>query len=352
MKSKILTEFDKSLDLYVEYETCLKSLIVTLLNGKGIKPQSISSRVKKRENLSEKLDRPNKDYGALCEVTDICGIRIITYFKEDVDEAAAIIETEFSIDHENSVDMRKYDDPDRFGYQSLHYIVSLNKKRCRLAEYSRFSGLKAEIQIRTVIQHAWAEIEHDLGYKSASSIPRPIKRRFYRLAAMLEVADEEFTTIKTTLQEYEKELPQSITKQPKTVSIDKSSLKLFIETSQILKKTEKKILNNLGIAIEECTEDSIARFAGYLQWIGISTIDALTLSYEKHLSLIEKLMENRLKDGGYYSLIKGITLLYLCYAIMGKEKDQTRFLEFLTHFNFGGKDSHEEFSKEIISISE
>jgi ppGpp synthetase/RelA/SpoT-type nucleotidyltranferase len=351
MKSKILTEFDKSHDLYVEYETCLKTLIGTLLNGKAIKPQSISSRVKKREDLSEKLDRHNKDYGALCEVTDICGIRIITYFKEDVDEVAAIIENEFSIDLENSVDKRKYEDPDRFGYQSLHYIVSLDKKRCRLAEYTRFSGLKAEIQIRTVIQHAWAEIEHDLGYKSAPSIPRPIKRRFYRLAAMLEVADDEFTAIKTTLQEYEKELPQSITNQPKTVAIDKSTIRLFIETAKIIKQTEKKILTDLGIASKECTEDSMARYAEYLQWTGISTIDALTIAYEKHLSIIEILMKKRLKNSKYKELNKGITLLYLCYAIMGKEKNQIRFMEFLTHFDFT-RDGHEEFTKEIISLSE
>lgn len=348
---KILTEFDKSRDLYVEYETCIKTLIGTLLNGKDIKPQSISSRVKKRENLLEKLDRPNKDYSSLCEITDICGIRIITYFKEDVDEVASIIENEFSIDRENSVDKRKYEDPDRFGYQSLHYIVSLDKKRCLLAEYSRFSGLKAEIQIRTVIQHAWAEIEHDLGYKSASSIPRPIKRRFHRLAAMLEVADEEFTTIKTTLQEYEEELPQSITKQPKTVSIDKSSIGLFMVTSNIINQTEKQMFTDLGIDTEECSVESIARYAEYLQWVGISTIEALTISYKKHRSLIEKIMEVRLKGKKYEKLKKGLTLLYLCYAILGKEKDQIKFIQFLTHFGFSGTERNDDFAKDIICLA-
>jgi putative GTP pyrophosphokinase len=80
---------------------------------------------------------------------------------------AELIEREFVIDRDNTVDKRKQLDPDRFGYLSLHHIVQLGPTRSQLVEYSSFGGIKAEIQTRSILQHSWAEVEHDLGYKSS-----------------------------------------------------------------------------------------------------------------------------------------------------------------------------------------
>jgi hypothetical protein len=84
---------------------------------------------------------------------------------------------------------------ERLGYQSVHYLVRLGSNRKRLPEYRRFDGLVAEVQVRTVMQHAWAEIEHDIRYKSKSAIPLAISRRFMTLAGLLEIADREFQAI-------------------------------------------------------------------------------------------------------------------------------------------------------------
>ncbi|MFL6282676.1 MAG: GTP pyrophosphokinase family protein [Pyrinomonadaceae bacterium] len=136
--------------------------------------------LKKRDSLMKKIQA--KSYTQLSDITDICGIRIITYYDEEVDAVARIIENEFEIDPENSVDKRKKA-PDTFGYLSSHYIVRLRPVRLQLPEYGRFSQCQAEIQIRSIIQHAWAEIEHDLGYKSQNAVPPPVRRQFFRLAA-------------------------------------------------------------------------------------------------------------------------------------------------------------------------
>ncbi len=56
---------------------------------------------------------------------------------------------------------------ERFGYQSIHYLVKLKGERARLAEYRNLKDGVVEIQIRTILQHAWAEIEHDIQYKSS-----------------------------------------------------------------------------------------------------------------------------------------------------------------------------------------
>jgi ppGpp synthetase/RelA/SpoT-type nucleotidyltranferase len=116
-----------------------------------------------------------------------------------------MVEREFVVDRTNSVDKRTLLDPDRFGYQSLHYVAALSVARTGLAEYGRFTGLRVEIQIRSTLQHAWAEIEHDLGYKSAAGVPRDIRRRFSRIAGLLELADEEFSVIRRDLDAYTSE---------------------------------------------------------------------------------------------------------------------------------------------------
>lgn len=84
---------------------------------------------------------------------------------------------------------------ERFGYRSIHYLVTLKESRTELAEYKPFSRAIVEVQVRTILQHAWAEIEHDIQYKSASAIPTEIRRRFMSLAGLLELADREFQAI-------------------------------------------------------------------------------------------------------------------------------------------------------------
>jgi putative GTP pyrophosphokinase len=73
--------------------------------------------------------------------------------------------------------------------------VKVGTARARLAEYIRFSGTIVELQVRAILQHAWAEIEHDIQYKSSTAYPEEIRRRFMALAGMLEIADREFQAI-------------------------------------------------------------------------------------------------------------------------------------------------------------
>ncbi|MCQ5042062.1 hypothetical protein NE654_13385, partial [Akkermansia muciniphila] len=73
-------------------------------------------------------------------------------------------ENEFIIDRDISIDKRKSLDPKRFGYRSLHYVVHIDPKYVKAQEYHKYHNLKLEIQISSILQYTWAEIEHDLGY--------------------------------------------------------------------------------------------------------------------------------------------------------------------------------------------
>ena len=178
--SAILKEYDDSKILLENLDRTLLNLINSLLEQKNIRVHQVQTRVKDRDSLKNKIIRKNDKYESLSDITDIVGVRIITYFDDEVDQIATMIEEEFVIDQENSVDKRKIDS-DKFGYRSLHYVASLKRDRTNLPEYSSYGEQKFEFQIRTILQHSWAEIEHGLGYKGEFEIPSSAKRTFYRV---------------------------------------------------------------------------------------------------------------------------------------------------------------------------
>lgn len=168
----------------------------------------------------------------MAEITDLCGIRIITYFSDDVDKIAELISQEFEVDVENTIDKRKSEDPTKFGYVSLHYVVSLKEENSSPILYSRFKNMKLELQIRTVMQHAWAEIEHDLGYKSKEDIPNQYRRQFARLAGLIELADDNFLQLKNNIINYEQEIREKLPTSKKELPIDSSTLMTYVTEDQ------------------------------------------------------------------------------------------------------------------------
>jgi ppGpp synthetase/RelA/SpoT-type nucleotidyltranferase len=98
------------------------------------------------------LNKPDASYKKLGDLTDIAGVRVITYFSSDVDRVADIIRGEFTVDTEHSIDKGALLDPDRFGYLSLHHVVTLSKSCGKLPKYKRLVSLKAEIRIRSIRQ--------------------------------------------------------------------------------------------------------------------------------------------------------------------------------------------------------
>ena len=215
------------------YEDCLnyvENAVKNIIKSQSINVHEIIGRVKTVESLEGKVKR--KNYSNLAEITDLCGIRIITYFSDDVDKIAELISQEFEVDVENTIDKRKSEDPTKFGYVSLHYVVSLKEENSSPILYSRFKDMKLELQIRTVMQHAWAEIEHDLGYKSKEDIPNQYRRQFARLAGLIELADDNFLQLKNNIINYEQEIREKLPTSKKELPIDSSTLMTYVTEDQ------------------------------------------------------------------------------------------------------------------------
>ncbi len=242
---------------YKNFSVIIRELLTSILKSKDITPHSITSREKSPSSLKEKIQRDSKNYdNPLKEITDLAGVRIITYFSEDVDKIIPLIEKEFKIDKDNSVDKRKKTDPSTFGYVSVHLVVELSDERKKLPEYSSYVDMKCEIQVRTILQHAWAEIEHDIVYKSNEEIPFELRHRFASLAGLLEVADREFEQLRKEEIRVREEIRKSIINEQYELPVNRDSLLLYLskirnEENVVLKHKDKRNLKSSNSRISE-----------------------------------------------------------------------------------------------------
>lgn len=185
-----------------------KSLLNSLISD-DCEIQSISFRVKDKEECISKFKRKYlqkieeeseafeiKDY-----ITDLIGLRIVCLYENEIIKVQEILNKNFKVvdvtDKIKSLDNTE----NQFGYKSLHIDLKLNDERKKLPEFKKFADFRFEVQIRTIIQDAWSVLDHKIKYKR--SIPADLKRRINRLAALFEIADDEFHSIKLGTVEFE-----------------------------------------------------------------------------------------------------------------------------------------------------
>lgn len=303
-----------------KYEACcqkIELLIKELLNIESIRYHKIESRTKDIESLNKKIISKGGKYQNINDITDIVALRIITYFEDEVESVAKIINDNFIIDEMNSCDKRKLP-LNEFGYRSLHYVVDLNTERQNLKEYERFKNIKIEIQIRSILQHAWAEIEHDLGYKGVATVPDSFKRNFCMIAAQLEMADRDFIKLRDESLSY-KEKSDTIIKNEisENLSIDSISLTSFISNNKLIKEINNEIAQKWNLPISDSTKKNIEYWIYLLDFFAIKDINTLFNKLEKYKNDIILLGKNFPEP--INSIINGWPIPYLCYALIMNE---------------------------------
>ena len=160
--------------------------------------KDVESLRKKCRKLVESKDNPNsyvyKYNDPKNQITDMAGVRIVAYVDSDIPTICSIIERLFDIDSIKSIDKREKLEPNQVGYLSKHYIVSLNQND---REYNTYKDMKCEIQVLTVLQHAWAQIFHDRQYKPVGEkkIPIDLARKTNLVAGSLELLDNEIDVL-------------------------------------------------------------------------------------------------------------------------------------------------------------
>lgn len=306
-------------------------LLQAALREQNIQLNTFERRIKTEESLAGKLEKKGYKYKTLNDVTDVVGIRVVTYYTDDVDKVAVIAKNIFDIDWKNSVDKRKHQ-LNSFGYLSLHYICYLKKGPLR--------NIPFEIQMRTALQHVWSAIEHDIGYKGAVKLPPEFVRQFSRLAGMLEMADDEFSRLRTTMTEYRRQV-QALVKSGhfNEVSLSTESFRQYLELKpferlnqriaavnqaeifpapmmQFLPILEEFRFTNLGDVQQFLEEDSDDAYQLALSQLAITDLDILSES----VGLQNLCLVHVLKQGGGLYGIKAV------YDVINGEQDSNAAL--------------------------
>ena len=302
----------------------------------GLSVLAVEHRVKTEKSLAGKLERKGDLYSTIEDVTDILGCRIVCFLADEIDKIGKKIEERFVVDLENSSDKRALIKADSFGYLSLHYICSLPFGK----EWpDEICGKKFEIQIKTVLQHAWSVIHHDIGYKSDFGVPRDISRQFARLAGLLELADDEFVRARDNMVGYTEDIRKRIiTDDADDVQINMISLSEYVLHNKNMQRLIKEIANICGAEISVIDPESYIPQLAYLK---IKKLGDIEIMINENYDLALKLANKALSVAGLDIVSSSVALRFLCRAeLLNKNYDYDKVVEFLK-ISLGSKEKAE-----------
>lgn len=211
------TWFDGNIHHYKTLAAMVAATLKSTLDGHGISYVDIPFREKGKKSFLKKIeDKKKKKHYSPDDMTDLAGIRVITLIESDIQKVGDLIHELFNVHKEDSVNKTESLGEDKVGYRSVHFVCDIGEAREDLPEWKFLKGRCFEIQVRTALMHAWAEIEHDRGYKLSGKLPSDLARRFSLLSGLLESADLEFNRLTVEIEEYAKTVTQEIQGNKKT----------------------------------------------------------------------------------------------------------------------------------------
>jgi len=312
----ILDEYRENRKIFEKMEEIVRAQLEKCVADNNIYVNAIEARIKAEKSLAGKLELKGHKYKTLSDITDILGTRVITFYSEEVDKISALIDKIFEIDWENSVDKRKALDLDRFGYMSLHFICRIPKSLYYDAEHSEINDFRFEIQMRTALQHVWATMYHDTGYKSGIEVPKEHLRNMNRLAGMLELADEQFSRIRKEINDYRRNVQSLVV----DGNFDEVPLDSDTFRSYLTMKPFKKLIDKIAtINQAEIYEDNLMRYVTTLLKMNFRTLGDLQRLIKDCSDDAYKLALHQLSSTDLDILALSVALQNLCLVYIIKK---------------------------------
>lgn len=299
-KDKVVKEYKENFSKFEEFTNEVKTRIEKLFKNSDY---SIKARTKSIDSFSEKITRDGKNYtDPLIQITDLSGVRIVVPSIDEISKVENKIRENFKIDEVNSSTKKKNND--EFGYKSRHLIISFDETITASPMFSKYKGLKCEIQIRTFLEHAWASIEHRINYKSSKKLPDETVRRLNSISALLELADREFQSILSEYDSLVNELKNDENiEENKKIPLNSDTVKIYLESreiSEFYKKLSNKEIYKLNIDLKKEIFLSM-QFFKLLKVADINTLSQLKdaifdSSFENNIEKIIKIWEVGVTD--------------------------------------------------------
>jgi len=304
-------DWDRLMEIYddfvaksITFLPTAKDIVERLLTLKTV--HSVRYRIKEPEHLIEKIIRKKLEFpdkiitiaNYVNQIDDIIGVRALHLYKSDWEEIGDFISKTWDSKENPTANMREGDSSEiqklyegkgckikihKYGYRSIHYIVESNPIKAKFT---------TEIQVRTIFEEGWSEIDHDMRYPY--DLENPILKEYLGIFNRLSgSADEMGTFIKNLqkeLSEIEKEHTKSLKERDKTIK----DLKLKVEKltgDSSLKEAIKKGIDKIYINEMEAKID--LRNLTDSEHIHLShrfhypPIDSLIESTKKAISFIE-----------------------------------------------------------------
>ena len=331
----LLEAYRQELPLYEHARHVVVDLLRDCLDENHIVVSGLESRIKTETSLAGKLELKGHKYRSLNDITDILGVRIITYYSDEVDIISALVEKMFEIDWENSVDKRKMLEIDRFGYMSLHYICRIPETVFKDSAYPELNTIRFELQMRSTLQHVWANMYHDMGYKSDVEIPAEYQRNMSRLAGMLELVDEQFSRIRKEINDYRRNVQALVASGDfDEVPLNGDTFRSFLE----LKPFQRLVEKIASINQAEIYDDSLMPYCHVLMLMGMKTIGDIVRMRNENEEGAYQLALIQLAGTGLDIVAYSVALQNLCIVYILKQGFGQAGLERLFFILYGESD--------------
>ena len=334
----ILEEYREQHVVFEKLLRVVKRILRESIEENKIYINAIEGRVKAEDSLAGKLERKSGKYNSLSDLTDILGVRIITFYSDEVDKVAALVGRLFEIDWDNSIDKRKMHEMDSFGYNSLHFICRLPKEKYFDPDYPQMNEVRFEVQMRTALQHVWAVLDHDTGYKSGFEVPKEYLRNLNRLAGMLELVDEQFCVIRTGINDYRRQVQSLVSSGSfDEVELNGDSFGNYLELRPF------DMLNRRIASINqaEIHETSLTRFLSVFASFGFKTLGDIDRLIKRNTEDAYQLAVFQLANTDLDIINSSLGVISLCAVHVLKQGggvlELTRFLETLNGVSASNK---------------
>ncbi|UTZ42779.1 GTP pyrophosphokinase [Vibrio campbellii] len=293
----------------------VKFILEKCISDSEVETASISARAKPEGSFCEKIYR--KEYAdPFSEITDFAGARVVYLYSADRSTLESIVEKNFDVIEK--VDKILGSDVDQFGYGALHYLVKLKTDYLK-ARYPDLENLICEVQVRTILQDAWAVVAHHLSYKQESDIPRHLRRKLNALSGLFETADDQFESIRGLRESYQNSLLDNIQKDQSHIldeDITADSLKAYLAWK--FPERDSASDRNLNSLISQLKE------YGYLKLNELNEmVDSAIDAVEAYEAAYPPSGEND-QDTKFLTIgVVRVALEYMEPSFMGKNKSKT-----------------------------